>query len=549
VSTSGVHQSPTRLSAGANVAWTPSGLARPLPAALIGLVAIAAFVSIGPALDDAYIVYRYVFRFVGGRGLTFNDNEYVEGFTSLVWTLLVSLAAWITGLKVHVVSVVLNYATIVLTSVATDRLLRVLNVGSGMRMVAVALLATSALYFRVVYIGLEFGLYSLLLVCFFLALFSAAPGSSQPSTRAAIVAGGCAGALAGTRPESVVLAPLVCAVLLAWGRGRGRIRSVAYLSAAWAVVTGAIVLWRLLTYGEWLPNSVIAKAIELHALRDSWTVLRRGVGYVIDAYTQSPGLAMMLLTVMAGIVSAPARRLELMLLCVPLVVGHAAVVQNGGDWMPYFRFIAVLTPIYIAGFCVATAEWVGRRLRAVAASVVVVAAVHLASNARVAEMSLTPKIGSFDGWMDLYRQAGGALRDVWLRDDILVAESIGMLGYEAPDIYLHDPLGLTDRHLAHDPAARRTLYGRSNWRYSVGLDPALILLHYWPHQRTWPSFAHGYPADYAFYVIPWTRNGPKRCLYAIVRRDRAGEYGPALRQLNGRAVTYDEVRYPCEPAR
>ena len=66
--------------------------------------------------------------FVGGQGLTFNDNEYVEGFTSLVWTLLVSLAARITGLKVHVVSVVLNYLTIVLTAVATSRMLRVLNV-------------------------------------------------------------------------------------------------------------------------------------------------------------------------------------------------------------------------------------------------------------------------------------------------------------------------------------------------------------------------------------------------------------------------------------
>ena len=71
----------------------PSLLGRASPGVLIALVAIAAFVSIGLALDDAYIVYRYVVRFVGGQGLTFNDNEYVEGFTSLVWTLLVSLAA------------------------------------------------------------------------------------------------------------------------------------------------------------------------------------------------------------------------------------------------------------------------------------------------------------------------------------------------------------------------------------------------------------------------------------------------------------------------
>ena len=544
MSTSVVRQAPTRHSADAN-GGSPSLLARGLPA-LISLVAVAAFVSIGPGLDDAYIVYRYVVRFVDGQGLTFNDNEYVEGFTSLVWTLLVSLAAWITGLEVHVVSVVLNYATIVLTAVATSRLLRVLDVPNGMRMVAIALIATSALYFRVVYIGLEFGLYSFLLVCFFWALFSAAPDSLQPSTGSLIVAGGLAGVLAATRPESMVLAPLVCAVILAFGCG---IRSAAYLCAAWAVVTGAILLWRLVTYGEWLPNSVIAKAIEPHALRDTWSVLRRGVRYLFDAYMQSPGSALMLLSLMAGIVWAPARRLELLLLCMPVVVGHAAVVQNGGDWMPYFRFVAVLTPIYIAGFCVATAELLGRRSRAVAASVVVVAALHLAANARVAEFSLRPRIDSFDGWMDLYRQVGDALRDVWLQNDILVSESIGMIGYAAPDIYLHDPLGLTDRHLAHDPAATRSIYGRSNWQYSVGLDPAMILLHYWPHQRTWPSFARRYPADYAFYVLRWTRNEPKQCLYAIVRKDRADKYGPTLEQLKGRTVSYEEVRYPCEPAR
>ena len=272
-------------------------------------------------------------------------------------------------------------------------------------MVAVALMATSALYFRVVYIGLEFGLL-LLLVCFFWALFSTAPDSSQPSTRAPIVAGGCAGALAGTRPESVVLAPLVCAVMLAVGRGRGRIRSVAYLCAAWAVIR------RSGLHGASSPtaNGCRTASSRRRSIRTPFVTLagaaaRRGIrdrrlhaepGNRDDA-RGGDGRDRFGARSTAGIDG---------LLCAPLVVGHAAVVQNGGDWMPYFRFVAVLTPIYIAGFCVATAEWLGRRSRAAAASVVVVAAVHLASNARVAELSFAPRIGSFDGWMDLYRQAG-----------------------------------------------------------------------------------------------------------------------------------------------
>src|SRR5262245_2723803 len=37
--------------------------------------------------DDVLIVYRYAARFASHKGLTFNDGEYVEGYTSLLWTL------------------------------------------------------------------------------------------------------------------------------------------------------------------------------------------------------------------------------------------------------------------------------------------------------------------------------------------------------------------------------------------------------------------------------------------------------------------------------
>ena len=44
-----------------------------------------------PQLDDAYISYRYARNLAEGLGLVYNAGEYVEGFTNLLWTLLVSL--------------------------------------------------------------------------------------------------------------------------------------------------------------------------------------------------------------------------------------------------------------------------------------------------------------------------------------------------------------------------------------------------------------------------------------------------------------------------
>jgi hypothetical protein len=54
------------------------------------LLAVISMMTIGAAEDDAFIVYRYVDRFLEHKGLTYNDGESVEGFTSLLWTVLLA---------------------------------------------------------------------------------------------------------------------------------------------------------------------------------------------------------------------------------------------------------------------------------------------------------------------------------------------------------------------------------------------------------------------------------------------------------------------------
>ena len=52
--------------------------------------------------DDAYISFRYVQNFVDGYGLVFNVGERVEGYTNLLWVLILSLFAF---LKMNIQSV------------------------------------------------------------------------------------------------------------------------------------------------------------------------------------------------------------------------------------------------------------------------------------------------------------------------------------------------------------------------------------------------------------------------------------------------------------
>jgi arabinofuranosyltransferase len=518
-----------------------------LAIALLGLVATTAFLSIGPALDDAYIVYRYVARFLGGLGLTFNDGEYVEGFTSLIWVLVLSAATWLTGLEPPIVSVGLNYLAIVCTAITLPALLKRLNVPVLWAWGSVALMATSFSYYRVAYIGLEFGLYSFLLVLFFYIFLPALRTDGRPSATRLIAAGLVGGVLFGTRPESLLMAPLVCGTLATFSRDRSIVRTMGLLAVPWLLTMTTILAWRLAYYGEWLPNSIIAKSAAFSSIADVQGQLLKGSAYLFQAYRESPALAYAAAVILLRFVQVPARRLTICLLLIPIFVAHVAVLQNGGDWMPYFRFVNVQTPLYIASLLVAVGGWrIGRR-DVTLVCLAVFAALHVLFNARHFTPALHPEIARFKGWMDLYRQVGNAAAPAWKKGDILMAESIGMLGYAAPNVYIHDPLGLTDSVLAHDHTAERTLYGRKNWEYSLGLDPSLILIHHWPHQRTWSMYSMGYPANYSFYTVHWRGEGPARCLYAILRNDRAEHYARALGPLLTRRLAYDEISYPCVP--
>lgn len=45
--------------------------------------------------DDAFLSFRYADNLVEGAGLVYNPGEFVEGYTNLLWTLLLALFRWI----------------------------------------------------------------------------------------------------------------------------------------------------------------------------------------------------------------------------------------------------------------------------------------------------------------------------------------------------------------------------------------------------------------------------------------------------------------------
>ena len=189
-------------------------------------------------LDDAYITFRYARHLAEGYGLgAWNrTGEHVEGYSSLLWTLLLGGAAWF-GADVRIASKV---------------------VGTAAALAAIALLfrrrddrpAVLTGVFLALYLPFTFYAASGMEAVAFSSLVTIAlvgPAHWQPIVAPLLVA---------TRPEGALVAG-VDVLALAWRRERWR--WVAATAIAGGLTLMAIAVHRWVAYGALAPNTYYAK--------------------------------------------------------------------------------------------------------------------------------------------------------------------------------------------------------------------------------------------------------------------------------------------------
>ncbi len=283
-------------------------------------------------MDDAFVYFRYAENFaVLGRGLVYNHGDFVEGFTSPLWVLLLS-AGRALGLAFPVVVTAVAVAAYLAFGAALVGLNRRLSpVGAPVVDLPLAALA------------LHYGV-----LCYF--------SSGLESPLVHLVALGVAWAIVAPRaalPQLVVaLAPLVrpelataSAVVWAWSWARTR-RFPWRLTAFGALFGGGWMLFRVWYYAELLP-------VPFHLKDTTWWA--QGLAYLSDAtwtygfHLLLPGgLLLLLVARRRGLEARTAERL-VMLLVAALVATY--VVRVGGD-ARHFRYLAfpyVLATVSLAG--------------------------------------------------------------------------------------------------------------------------------------------------------------------------------------------------------
>ncbi len=289
--------------------------------------------------DDALISLRYVARWLGGHGLTWDDFHPVEGYTNFLWVM--SLSAWgALGLDlVHGVRVLGTASTVALFPLLyvaarpnrAEGLPSLLPLAGAFWMLG---LSGNVLAWSIG--GLEQAQLAAILVAAMLSVFRAC---EEPSRGALALAGGLHAVLVLTRPDSILfcgasfLAMLGLMSTMAW-----RLRGAFWIGASSAAAMTAKVGFSQLYYGEWVPNSAYVK-LALSEVR-----IRGGWWYLSDYLSAARGLYGLLLVYLVAL--ALLRRLRgknVAYLAITWLTWATYVVAIGGDRFPAHRHGVVLT--------------------------------------------------------------------------------------------------------------------------------------------------------------------------------------------------------------
>lgn len=327
------------------------------PAVAIGVptLVLAVHASFyGPWIeDDAGITFAYARSLATGAGPVLQPGaDAVEGFSNPTWLAILVLGRWL-GLFDHgawfdIPDLVLFPKLVALACAATmfGVLLGLARTVSR-HPVAVTVAAgtvTALVPSFVIWTmsGLENALYALLVVALAVTLARAAAQDRLLEPPTAITVGLLAGLAALTRPDGLVYLaayPLAALLVVHRERLRSTARSAAVATVAGGAPVAVYLVWRLATFGDWLPNTARAKRQQLPTPADLGrpAVLVEYVGW----------LAVLLGAVVVALALARRSRTRTVVAAtlVPVALALAAFVVLPTDWMEQYRFATPLWPL------------------------------------------------------------------------------------------------------------------------------------------------------------------------------------------------------------
>ncbi|HET6845389.1 MAG TPA: glycosyltransferase family 39 protein, partial [Anaerolineales bacterium] len=405
--------------------------------------------------DDAMISMRYAWNFSHGNGLVWNPGERVEGYTNLLWTLVMSVFTGVLD-KIHAVLAIqiLGIPIVLACCWLTWKLARRVTAerSETEQLVIVGISALGVFtYFPLSFwtlTGMETGFLTLLLLAGVYCI-EGYVGSGRP--RDLFMGAALLGLATLTRDDANILAVLALAYAAlrpAQRPGDGRLRILLTAVLIFALFPVGRAIFRVLYYGNILPNTYYLKATGMPMLER----LKNGWGFISWYFiTYSVFLAVCVV----GTALKPTRRALTYLAMLAAAILYQIWV--GGDPVRLWRMLTPAQPMGAVLFALGAAEIVrrlGREIttpRGTRLAAYITAIAILASN-----LSVLPLILQRNAWMPtnfypIRINAAVALEAV-TTDNATVAVLAGGVVPYLTGRRAYDMLGRTDPYIASLPA-------------------------------------------------------------------------------------------------
>ncbi|MDW8055003.1 MAG: hypothetical protein RMJ86_10740 [Anaerolineae bacterium] len=207
-------------------------------------------------VDDAYIIFRYSSNWAKGFGLVYNPGVPVDGYTSFLWTFLLGFWARYADIPIDTAAKISGSILSFISLLAVWHLSTQMPFISS-RWIATLLTASAPSLVISSIEGLETPLYTaiqMLLLSQWLR--------DQRKGRLSMISGVLAGALTLTRPDGVLLSPILLIIFYLFHRRSISdfiLRSVIPFTVGWALVYVPYFVWHFSYYGKPFPNTFYAK--------------------------------------------------------------------------------------------------------------------------------------------------------------------------------------------------------------------------------------------------------------------------------------------------
>ncbi len=411
--------------------------------------------------DDAYIAYRYAQNLADGEGLVFNPGERVEGYSNLLYVLILAATAGTLGEDVmYPVSALLNLLLACLAFVGFYGLCRRRLTPSGVTAATWLLALVPA-----VWAWSSSGLETMLVLAVSLAVWLEADALMKEKGRWHLVL------LCGAIVLSVLSRAdgfLVPVFLTVWLLIRRQWRLAAWSGGILLLSQGLLTAWRLVYYGWPLPNTYYAKVSGPLAER----MVEAAVQLADLSVYQRLALPLGVLLLLGGRALLRAVRREASL------AGHLGfeTVWAGGLLLYWFyvggdvfleRFLVPLFPMAI----LAGVEWVERfpvrSLVSLAASLAALVQLSMISTDR--RFDYMPASRKYDRWIKLGNFLGERYPGLSVATD-----AAGKIPFHS-GLKTIDMLGLADEYLAHREVSYFSVgHNKYDADYVLGRRPDII---------------------------------------------------------------------------